>query len=97
MLQTIFLQASGSGSFITMLFPFLILIVFWFFIIRPQMTRQKEQQKFVDNLREGQEVVTNAGIIGKVTKIEGNVVRIMVDEKTFMRVLKASIAGEFKA
>ncbi len=79
-----------------MLFPFLILIVFYFFLIRPQMKRQKETQKFQESLREGMEVVTNAGIIGKVTKIDGNIVRLMIDEKTFMRVVRQSITGEYK-
>lgn len=80
----------------SMLFPLLILVVFYFFLIRPQMKRQKETQKFQESLREGMEVVTNAGIIGKITKIDGNVVRIMVDEKTFMRVVRQSVTGEYK-
>ena len=61
------------------------------------MKRQKDQQKFVENLKEGMEVVTNAGRIGRITKIEGPVVRLMVDEKTFLRVVKSSIQGEYKA
>jgi preprotein translocase subunit YajC len=97
MLQFILLQASSSNALLSMLFPFLILIVFYFFLIRPQIKRQKDQQKFVDSLKEGMEVVTNAGIIGKVTKIDGNVVRLMVDEKTFIRVVKQSITAENKA
>jgi preprotein translocase subunit YajC len=96
MFNTIFLQAAGGNQWITMLFPFLILIVFYFFLIRPQLKRQKEQQKLVDNLREGMEVVTSAGIVGKITKVEGDIVRLLVDEKTFIRVLKASVSGEYK-
>lgn len=98
MLQFIFLQAQpgGGGAFISMLFPFLILIVFYFFLIRPQIKRQKETQKFQESLREGLEVVTNSGIIGKITKIDGPVVRLMVDEKTFIRVVKTAIQGEYK-
>ena len=96
MLNVIFLQAAGGNQWISMLFPFLILIVFYFFLIRPQMKRQKEQQKLLDDLREGMEVVTSAGLVGKVTKIEGDIVRLLVDEKTFVRVLKASISGEYK-
>lgn len=94
----IFLQAAGGASnpLLGMLFPFLILIVFYFFIIRPQMKRHREQQKFVESLKEGMEIVTSAGIIGRITKIDGNVVRLMIDEKTFMRVAKSSIQGEFK-
>ena len=96
MFNTIFLQAAGGNQWITMLFPFLILIVFYFFLIRPQLKRQKEQQKLVDNLREGMEVVTSAGIVGKITKVEGDIVRLLVDEKTFIRVLKTSVSGEYK-
>ena len=96
MLQFIFLQAAGGSPYMGMLFPFLILIVFYFFLIRPQMKRQKDQQKFVESLKEGMEIVTNAGIIGRITKIDGPVVRIMIDEKTFMRVVKSSITSEFK-
>ncbi|MBK7940096.1 MAG: preprotein translocase subunit YajC [Lewinellaceae bacterium] len=84
MLQFIFLQTQqpqGGGGYLTMLFPFLILIVFYFFLIRPQVKKQKEQQKFVESLKEGMEVVTNSGIIGRITKIDGNIVRLMVDEK----------------
>lgn len=80
-----------------MLFPLLILVVFYFFLIRPQIKRQKDQQKFIDSLKEGMDIVTSAGIIGKITKIEGNVVRLLIDEKTFMRVVKQSITGEYKA
>lgn len=97
MLQFIYLQASQGGSpLIGMLFPLLIIVVFYFFLIRPQVKRQKDQQKFINELREGMEVVTNAGIIGKVTRIEDNVVRLLIDEKTYMRVLKQTITGEFK-
>ena len=97
MLQVIFLQApSGGSSLMGLLFPLLILVVFYFFLIRPQMKRQKEQQKFVDSLKEGMDVVTSAGLIGRITKIDGAVVRLMVDEKTFLRVVKSSIQGEFK-
>ncbi|MBK6931006.1 MAG: preprotein translocase subunit YajC [Saprospirales bacterium] len=97
MLQFIFLQAGQSGSpLMGLLFPLLIVVVFYFFLIRPQVKRQKDQQKFVDSLREGMEVVTSAGIIGKVTKIDGNVVRLLIDEKTYVRVLKQTITGEYK-
>ena len=97
MLEFIFLQADGGGSsMMGLLFPLLIIVVFYFFLIRPQVKRQKDQQKFVDGLREGMEVVTSAGIIGKVTKIDGNMVRLLIDEKTYMRVLKQTVTGEFK-
>ncbi|MBK6994397.1 MAG: preprotein translocase subunit YajC [Lewinellaceae bacterium] len=91
----ILLQAAGN-PLLGMLFPLLIVVVFYFFLIRPQIKKQKEQQKFIESLREGMEVVTNSGIIGRITKMDGPIVRLMVDEKTFIRVVKSSIQGEFK-
>lgn len=98
MLAYIFLQGApgGDSNLISLLFPFLIIVVFYFFLIRPQIKRQKDAQKFVDSLKEGMEVVTNAGIIGRITKIDGNIVRLLIDEKTYMRVVKQSITGEYK-
>ncbi|MBP6810254.1 MAG: preprotein translocase subunit YajC [Saprospiraceae bacterium] len=91
----ILLQAAGN-PLLGMLFPLLIVVVFYFFLIRPQIKKQKEQQKFIESLREGMEVVTNSGIIGRITKMDGPIIRLMVDEKTFIRVVKSSIQGEFK-
>lgn len=95
-ISNLILQAQPGGSPWGMIFPLLIIAVFYFFLIRPQSKRQKEVQKFQDELREGMDVVTNAGIIGRVTKVDGPIVRLMVDEKTFMRVVKSSIQGEYK-
>ena len=97
MLTFVFLQAApGGSSLFGLLFPFLIILVFYFFLMRPQIKRQREQAAFTESLKEGMEVVTSSGIIGRVTKIDGNAVRLMVDEKTFIRVLKQSITGEYK-
>lgn len=91
------LQAPAAGNgWLGMVFPFLIIIVFYLFLIRPQIKKQKEQQKFIESLRDGMDVVTNSGIIGRITKIDGPVVRLMVDEKTFIRVVKSAIQGEYK-
>jgi preprotein translocase subunit YajC len=95
-ISNLILQAQPGGSTWGMIFPLLIIAVFYFFLIRPQAKRQKEVQKFQEELREGMDVVTNAGIIGRVTKVDGPIVRLMVDEKTFMRVVKSSIQGEYK-
>ena len=97
MLQFIFLQAVGQQIFGNPLVLFgLIIIVMYFFMLRPQMKREKERQAFIENLKEGMEIFTNSGIIGRITKIDGPVVRLMIDEKTFMRVVKSSIQGEYK-
>jgi len=81
-----FLQAS---------WPLLLAVpVFYFFIIRPQVKKQKDQSKFEDSLEKGQEIVTSSGIIGKINKIEDVVVQVQVDNKTYLKVTRASISKE---
>jgi preprotein translocase subunit YajC len=96
MIQFILLQAGGgSNPFVSLAFFLSIFGVFYYFMMRPQMKRQKEQQNFINNLKEGQEVVTTSGIIGRIVKVDGPVVRLLTDEKTFLKVAKISIQGEY--
>jgi len=91
----ILLQAAGSPSIIGSLFPLLLIfVVLYFFMIRPQAKKQKEQNKFIGGLEEGSEVVTNAGIIGRINKIEGEVITLQIDQKTFIRILKVALSKE---
>jgi len=95
-MELILLQAGGDiGSILGGMWPlFLIILVFYFFIIRPQTQKQKEQGSFVDSLEKGQEVVTSSGIIGKINKIEEHIITLQVDTKTFIRVTKGAISKE---
>jgi preprotein translocase subunit YajC len=89
----LFLQA--GGNFITQVGPLLLIpIVFYFFILRPQTTKQKEQVSFADALEKGKEVVTASGIIGKINKIDGNIVTLEVANGTFIRIVKSAISKE---
>jgi preprotein translocase subunit YajC len=68
MIATIFLQAAagGFGSYGTLIPMVLIIVVFYFFMIRPQVKKQKDQKKYVDELKKGDKVVTTAGIHGRI-------------------------------
>ena len=89
----IFLQ-SGLEGIAGMLPLLLIFAVFWFFIIRPQMKKQKEQNKFADSLVKGQEVVTSAGLLGRINKIEGEIIHLDLGSKTVVRVTKGAVSKE---
>jgi preprotein translocase subunit YajC len=56
----------------------LMFIVLWFLMIRPQMKKAKEHQKLVSELAKGDEVVTQGGMAGKITKVGENYVTIEV-------------------
>lgn len=91
----LFILQGEPGSLFTSLIPFmLIMIVFYFFFIRPQANKQKEQGTFIDELKKGDEVSLASGIIGKISKIEEHTAEIQVDQKTYIRVLKATISKE---
>ena len=72
----------------------LMLVIFWLFLIRPQAKRQREQKKFMESLERGSDVVTASGILGKINKIEGDIVTLDVGNKTFLRVTKNAISKE---
>ncbi|MEO1516558.1 MAG: preprotein translocase subunit YajC [Bacteroidota bacterium] len=93
-LQMILLQ-SGAANPLAQFGPLiLIVVVFYFFFIRPQSKRQKEQKSFADNLQKGDEVVTSSGLYGKINKIDGDVITLQVDTKTFIRFTRSAISKE---
>lgn len=57
----------------------LIAIVFYFFMIRPQVKKQKDQKKYVNELKKGDRVVTTAGIHGRILEINDTTFLIEVD------------------
>lgn len=69
MIATILLQASaggGLGSYGSLVPMVLIIVVFYFFMIRPQVKKQKDQKKYVEELKKGDRVITTAGIHGRI-------------------------------
>ncbi len=60
----------GEGGMLMSLLPFaLIFVIMYFLILRPQQKRVKSHQDMVKNVRRGDTVVTNGGLVGKVTKV----------------------------
>lgn len=97
MLQFIALQSDGGGAgglLTNYGLLLLMIIVIWLFFFRPQAKKQKAQRKFVEEIQKGDQVVTSSGILGKINKLEGNIVTLQVDTKTFIKVLKSSISQE---
>ena len=71
MYTLVFLQ-EGAGSLTSML-PFLaIIVVFYFFMIRPQMNRQKKEKAFQAEIKKGSKVVTSSGIHGKIAEVNAS-------------------------
>ncbi|HJD54975.1 MAG TPA: preprotein translocase subunit YajC [Rickettsia endosymbiont of Proechinophthirus fluctus] len=81
---------SGLTSLIPMV---LIFAVFYFLLLRPQETRRKEREKLVSEVKKGEEVLTNSGIYGIVTKVSenDNNIEIEIAKDVRIKVLKSAI------
>ncbi len=93
-MDMLFLQAGGAATIMQFAPLLMIAVVFYFFMIRPQATRQKQQDAFLGALEKGQDVVTSSGIIGKINKIEGGVVTLQIANNVFIRVTKGAVSRE---
>ncbi len=78
----------GLASFL----PFIIIFVlFYFMLIRPQMKQAKEQRALIDNLKTGDEIISNSGILGKITKLSNQFAIIEVAKNVEIRIQKQTI------
>ena len=85
--------AGGGGMFWIMMI--LLFVIMWAFMIRPQRKQQKELEKFRNELKRGDKVVTAGGIYGIVDEIKERSVLIKVDGDVKLRVDKNSIVRDF--
>lgn len=84
---------SAQVSPLINLFPLVfIFIIFYFLLIRPQKTKEKEHKKVLDSLNKNDEVVTSGGIHGTVVNVKDKTVILRVDENVKIEVEKNCIA-----
>ena len=86
--------AAGSGSMLMSVLPFgLIILIFYFFIIRPQNKKQKETEKMLNALKKGDKVITVGGIHGVVSSTKEKTVIVKVDDNTKIEFSRNAIAS----
>ena len=96
-MNTILLQAA-AGGFPNMLIMLVLMFgVFYFFMIRPQMKKQKELKNFREALEKGAQIVTIGGIHGKVHSIQETTVNIKIEDGTLIKVEKSALITDFAA
>jgi preprotein translocase subunit YajC len=86
--------AGGEGGMLMSLLPFaLIFVIMYFLILRPQQKRVKQHQEMVKNVRRGDTVVTNGGLIGKVTKvIDDDQIEIEIADDVRIRQMRTMVS-----
>lgn len=84
-------QAAEGANYFQFIFFIGIIAIFYFFMIRPQQKRAKEEKKFRENLEKGDKIVTIGGIHGVVEAIDEDTVLVKVDQSTKLRMDKSSL------
>ena len=86
--------AGGDGGMLMSLLPFvLIFVIMYFLTLRPQQKRVKQHQEMVKNVRRGDTVITNGGLVGKVTKvIDDDQIEIEIADDVRIRQMRQMVA-----
>ena len=96
LLNSILLMAPqpGQNPIVSFLPILLIIVVFYFFMIRPQMKKQKDQNKFRQELQKGDKIVTIAGIHGKLVEIQDTTFTMEIEGGVRMKIEKSAVSME---
>lgn len=85
--------APQGDPIMALLFPIGLIVLFYFFLIRPQTKRAKEHKSMVDGLQKGDEIVTQGGILGKITQVSENFVSVEIARDITIQVQKHAVAA----
>jgi preprotein translocase subunit YajC len=82
---------AGAAAFIQFVPLIAIFAIFWFLMIRPQQQRAKAHRAMIDAVKKGDAVVTGGGIVGKVTKVDGDVVEVEISPGVKVKAVKSTL------
>jgi preprotein translocase, YajC subunit len=85
--------ASGGDAMMQLLFPIALIAIFYFLLIRPQAKRAKEHKKMVEALAKGDEVVTQGGVLGRVTDVGDVFITVEVADGVEIKVQKTAVGA----
>ena len=95
MTHAIILQAQGgAGSWNFFIMLGLMFVIMYFFMIRPQQKKAKDQKKFIEEIKKGDDVVTIGGAHGRVAELEGDTFILEVEKGGRIRYNKSAISME---
>jgi len=81
----------GDGGLVQFLPLFVLIVVFYFLILRPQQKRAKEQKSMIEALQKGDEIVAAGGLLGRVSKLDENYVSVEISDGVIVNVQKAAV------
>jgi len=86
----ILLQASQNPP--TFIFFLVLFVIFYFFMIRPQVKKQKNENSYRDSLKKGDKIITSGGIYGKIQEIKKDYFIVSIDNNVKIQIKKSSVS-----
>lgn len=83
--------AGQADPLASLLLPIGLVVLFYFFLIRPQSKRQKEHRQMVADLQKGEEIITSGGILGKVTNINDDFITLEIAKDVTLNIQKNAV------
>jgi preprotein translocase subunit YajC len=88
----LFMQGDSTTGLLGSLLPFLLIIlVFYFLILRPQQKRQKERQRLLESIKKGDKIITSGGMHGVVEGLDDKTVLIKIADNTKVKVERSAV------
>ena len=87
-----FAQAEDSLNYASFVPLILLVVIFYFLLIRPQQKRTKEHKKLLVDLNKGDEVLTNGGIVGKISDLDDNFISLEIAPSIKVKMQKQAIS-----
>ena len=94
MITSILLQAPGGGTGVMLIYLVLFGLIFYFFMIRPQMRKAKTEKTFRESLQKGAKVITIGGIHGRIVEVLDKAFMVEIDTNVKVKVEKTAIAAD---
>ena len=70
-----------------------MVVIFYFLLIRPQQKKAKEHKALLENLREGDQIITSGGIIGTIVNIDDQIVNMEIADRVRIKIARPYVAG----
>lgn len=85
--------AGGGSEAMSWIFLIGMFAIMYFFLIRPQVKRQKEHKKLVESLKKGDEVGTMGGLMGKITEVGDTFIKVEIADNVTVTVRRSAVEG----
>lgn len=94
MLEFILVQIGQEGGYSSFIMLGVMGVVFYFFFIRPQQKKQKDQKTFTEEVKKGDQAVTMGGIHGKIVEVNDTQIILDIDRGTKLVIERSSLSME---